>query len=319
MTVSKSMQSSESVPTKSRPISAGRCVEAGRNQWVNARITPKITITTQGAHILRVRLDHAQLGDREEPSGTQREDLAGSAARGPSPGPRSPCRSPRGEPPSETACPRTTWPGDIRALHRCMGADQRRPRRSPARPPGGCRRAPGRRKSGRAADRGPERPLGPDQDHRPAGQSDQRGDAEALDAHRADSPGRLEHVQQDRRQHSRSWPPARRCRASRPGSSRGSGRPRPPRRATSEQREQADNLDPGDQAGDDRAIAVLGHPRFAEDVKPLQRRNPAGRHARHRAVPRETGRRMDSSWWMFLKASRRHVPAIAEPGRRGMK
>ena len=53
MTVSRSMQSSESVPTKIRPTSAGRW-GAGRNQWVKARITRKITITTQGAHIFRV-------------------------------------------------------------------------------------------------------------------------------------------------------------------------------------------------------------------------------------------------------------------------
>ena len=45
MTVSRSEQSSVSVPTNSRPISAGR--GGWRNQWVNARITRKTVTTTQ--------------------------------------------------------------------------------------------------------------------------------------------------------------------------------------------------------------------------------------------------------------------------------
>ena len=52
ITVSRSEQSSMRVPTKSRPISAGR--GGTRNQWVKARTTKKTVMTTQGAHIRRL-------------------------------------------------------------------------------------------------------------------------------------------------------------------------------------------------------------------------------------------------------------------------
>ncbi len=45
-------QSRVSVPTNSRPISAAR--GGCKNQCVKASTNPKTTITTQGAHILRL-------------------------------------------------------------------------------------------------------------------------------------------------------------------------------------------------------------------------------------------------------------------------
>ncbi len=52
ISVKSAEQSRVSVPTYSRPISAGR--GGWRNQWVNARTSRKTVMTTHGAHIRRV-------------------------------------------------------------------------------------------------------------------------------------------------------------------------------------------------------------------------------------------------------------------------